>query len=205
MRLLSLLLSSSLVDPSSRSPSPACRWTPSERPRSAPPSDQHTQYKVWRDFHIKTTRAFTKTKYNTYCHRRVNKHTHTEARVAKRALKVWHHLQSTCRQITTPHATKHIWKLATVLEVMSWCGRPTHHVFLVLLEVCVDKEATGGINKRVLHVVDTLVPARGQRGGSCGHLVEAWETQMQGDFLSLQLQLHCFTTRESRLIHGYLF
>lgn len=46
----------------------------------------------------------------------------------------------------------------------------THHVFLVLLEVCVDKEAPGGINKRVLDVVNTLVPARGQRGGSCGYL-----------------------------------
>lgn len=78
-------------------------------------------------------------------------------------------------------------------------------MFLVFLEVCVDKEAPGGINKRVLHVVDTLVPARGQRGGSCGHLVEARETQIQGDVLSLQLKLHCFTTPESRLIHGYLF
>lgn len=52
--------------------------------------------------------------------------------------------------------------------------RPTHHVFLVLLKVLVDKEAPGGINKRVLHVIDALIPARGQGGGSCGHLLGMW-------------------------------
>lgn len=60
--------------------------------------------------------------------------------------------------------------------MMSWCLQHahkthTHHVLLVLLEVRVDKEAPGGINKRVLDVVYTLIPARGQRGGSCGYLV----------------------------------
>lgn len=64
----------------------------------------------------------------------------------------------------------------------------THHVFLVLLEVCVDKEAPGGINKRVLDVVNTLIPARGQRGGSRGYLVGVWETEMQGD---IGTKLHC--------------
>lgn len=44
-------------------------------------------------------------------------------------------------------------------------------MFLVLLEVCVHKEAPGGVDKRVLHVVHALVPARAQRGGSRGYLV----------------------------------
>lgn len=43
-------------------------------------------------------------------------------------------------------------------------------MFFVLLEVCVDEQASGGINKRVLDVVNTLVPAWGQRGGSRGYL-----------------------------------
>lgn len=49
---------------------------------------------------------------------------------------------------------------------------PTHHVLLVLLEVCVDKKAAGGVIEGILHVVDTLVPAGCQRGGSRGHLLE---------------------------------
>lgn len=48
----------------------------------------------------------------------------------------------------------------------------THHVLLVLLEVRVDKEAAGGVVEGILHVVDALVPAGRQRGGSSGHL---WE------------------------------
>lgn len=48
---------------------------------------------------------------------------------------------------------------------------PTHHEFLVLLEVFVDKNASGGIRQRVLHKVNALVPAWRQRGGSRGYLV----------------------------------
>lgn len=57
-------------------------------------------------------------------------------------------------------------------------------MFLVLLEVCVDKEAPSGVNKRVLDVVNTLIPARGQRGGSRGYLERVWGTNVQGDFSS---------------------
>lgn len=56
-------------------------------------------------------------------------------------------------------------------------------MFLVLLEVRVDKKAPGGINERVLHVVNALIPARGQGGGSCGHLVGVREMEMQGDIV----------------------
>lgn len=38
--------------------------------------------------------------------------------------------------------------------------------------MCVHEEAAGGVNQRVLHVVDTLVPARRQRRGSRGDLEE---------------------------------
>lgn len=57
-------------------------------------------------------------------------------------------------------------------------------MLLVLLEVRVDKKATGGINKRVLDVVNTLIPARGQRGGSCGYLVGPKETEMKADIVT---------------------
>ena len=45
-------------------------------------------------------------------------------------------------------------------------------MFFVLLEVCVDEEAARGVNKSVLYVVHTLVPAWRQRGCSCGDLEE---------------------------------
>lgn len=61
--------------------------------------------------------------------------------------------------------------------------KPTHHMFFVLLEVRVNKQASGGINKRVLDVVNALVPARGQRGGSSGYLVGVTHRQPIKNFL----------------------
>ena len=60
----------------------------------------------------------------------------------------------------------------------------THHVFLVLLEVCVDEEAPGGINQGVLHVINALIPAWSQGGGSRGYLVGCKREVMQGDIVS---------------------
>jgi len=59
----------------------------------------------------------------------------------------------------------------------------THHLFLVLLEVCVDKEAPGGVNDGVFNVVNTLIPAWGQRGGSRGYLVGVQESENQGEIV----------------------
>lgn len=57
----------------------------------------------------------------------------------------------------------------------------THHVFLVLLEVGVDKKAPGGVGKRVLNIVYTLIPARGQRGGSSGDLMGVQRLEIHKD------------------------
>lgn len=43
-------------------------------------------------------------------------------------------------------------------------------MFLVLLKVFINKEASGGVHERSLNVVHTLIPARRERGCSCGHL-----------------------------------
>lgn len=99
-----------------------------------------------------------------HCHLNTDTHTYSDADITAQHSSVTQ-LQKT--QIAEPGFK--IW----------W--EHTHHVFLVLLEVCVDKKAAGGINKWVLHVVNTLIPARGQRGGSCGYLMGARETEIQGD------------------------
>lgn len=56
-----------------------------------------------------------------------------------------------------------------MLDMMSFL-KHTHHVFLVFLEMSVDKEASSSITKRFIDKVNTLIPARGQRGGSLGNL-----------------------------------
>lgn len=43
-------------------------------------------------------------------------------------------------------------------------------MFLVFLEMLIDKEPTGGIDECVFYIIYALVPARGQRGGPRGNL-----------------------------------
>ena len=68
----------------------------------------------------------------------------------------------------------------TMLDMMSFLEH-THHVFLVFLEMSVDKEASSSITKRFIDKVNTLIPARGQRGGSLGNLEVVWETERKGN------------------------
>lgn len=56
-------------------------------------------------------------------------------------------------------------------DIIGANAEQTHNMFLVLLEMGVDKKAPGGIKECILHIVNTLVPTGCQRGGSCGHLV----------------------------------